>query len=124
MEETQEMSIIFERKFRDRGVIGRIKKKFRLFFTSDAEIRFMKQELINELKPIYERVIRSRGGNEEFNELSIAYFDERINTLPKQIVVELYEDLQLLKSLKNKRAAEFLLVELIAKMDLLYSLNG
>jgi hypothetical protein len=84
----------------------------------------MKQELINELKPIYERVIRSRGGNEEFNELSIAYFDERINTLPKQIVVELYEDLQLLKSLKNKRAAEFLLVELIAKMNLLYSLNG
>ena len=106
------------------SLFERIKNKIRVLFISDAEVRAMKQEIIKELKPVFIEMIRKRRENDILDELAIAYFDERINTLPKHIIIELYDDLQHLKSLKNEQLASHKLINIIAHINLLYSLNG
>jgi len=123
MRENNEFLLVAEREIKKLRRLYRFKQKIRALLISDTELNYMRRTIIKELKPIFAKLAMARG-NDYLDQLAIQYFEERINTLPKDIILDLFEDLQLLKQLKTNKAREYMLLKLIAYINLLYSLHG
>jgi len=84
----------------------------------------MKDALIKEVQPLIKDFWLNRDDKSIINEMTVKFYEERIRTLPKQNVLELYEKLQELKKAKSQEAKEYLYVWLITNITLLYSFDG
>jgi len=101
---------------------ARFKNKIRALLLSDSDIRKMKSALIAQVKPVFAR--SRKDPRDEMDRLSVDCFEERIETLPKWALLDLYTDLMQMKSAKSEEAKRYLWQSLLINLNLCYSLNG
>lgn len=99
----------------------KIRQKFKIMSLSEQEIESMRVVLINEGKPFF---ISNHNSNERIDELMIRYYDERIETLPKDAVYDLHNLFIDFKNAIGKEYEWFALSDFICTMNFMYSLNG
>jgi len=117
-----EIAEFWKKRFKEKTFTEKIKHKLLLLKTKDSEVDKMREQLIKEAKPIFIAYLSSTRG--EDNTLVIDYFDERIRSLPKESILELFSELQDLKEAKSNEARELILTHLVIHINLLYSLDG
>ena len=97
-----------------------IKRFLKIATLSEKEILTMRNTLILDAKPIFCNTLNP---NDELTPYTIEYYDERINTLSKKKLFEMYEDFNIgVKFLKegNKEPME----KFITEMGLSYNIDG
>ena len=99
----------------------KIRHKFKIMSLSEQEVKSMRIVLIDEGKPFF---IANHNSNDKIDELIVRYYDERIETLPKDAVYDLYNLFVELKNAIGKEYEYFALLDFTNTMNLMYSLNG
>ncbi|WP_290898440.1 hypothetical protein [Ferroglobus sp.] len=120
--ENEELAFVnryIAKKFR-RSAAERLKNVFRAVLISKSREEMMKEEIIRELKPFYSNFVRMKVENEAAAEAAIALFDDRIRMLPKIIALEIFEDIQFYKSLKNGVAKNYFIQSLVGQIHSLF----
>ncbi len=119
--ENEELAFVnryIAKKFR-RSAAERLKNVFRAVLISKSREEMMKEEIIRELKPFYSNFVRMKLEGKAA-EAAIALFDDRIRMLPKIIALEIFEDIQFYKSLKNGVAKNYFIQSLIGQIHSLF----
>ncbi len=119
--ENEELAFVnryIAKKFR-RSTAERLKNVFRAVLISKSREEMMKEEIIRELKPFYSNFVRMKLEGKAA-EAAIALFDDRIRMLPKIIALEIFEDIQFYKSLKNGVAKNYFIQSLIGQIHSLF----
>jgi hypothetical protein len=134
MERELEVIEFMEKTFKEKTFTDKTKRKLLLWKTPDSEIDKMREQLIKEAKPIFINHRHRMSGknkdkpfdglNKSFDDLTIEYFDERIRSLPKEYILELFDELQYLKKTKSKEAREIISNLFVTNITVLYSLEG
>ena len=119
-----EIAEFWKKRFKEKTFIEKIKHKLLLLKTKDSEVDKMREQLIKEAKPIFKNFhLTVKNEDRAFGELLIEHFDERIRSLPKENILELFSELQDLKEAKSNEAREFILTHFIIHINLLFSLE-
>ncbi len=105
-------------------IVTRLKKAVKLLTLTESQEREMRKEIIRELKPLYSDYVKFRSDDERFIEAEIATFEERMSYLPKDVVVELFEDVRFYKTLKTELARNFFIQSLLHQLSLLLPPSG
>ena len=116
----KKQSDYLQKRFKDLSFWNRIKQKIKIVSLSKQEVNAMKTVLINEAKPVY---IPFHESDDNENKLIVQLFDERIETLPKGEVYDLYNIFIELKNADTNEYKEFMLSYFRDNMDLTYSLD-
>jgi hypothetical protein len=111
----------FEKRFKTPSFWEKIREKIKIMSLSEQEVDAMKRVLINEAKPLF---VASHNSNEIMDKLIVRYFDERIETLPKGALYDLYDSFIDFKNADGKEYAALARFGFITMMNLMYSLNG
>ena len=127
MDERWELMQDLKQSMKKPSLWERFKLWCALKFMPSEEVTRMREVLIKEAKPIFVAYWpKHKGGTVDarMDRFTIAVFDERINTLPKSIIYELYKDLQQLKATKTKAALEQRAYVFAVTLTLNYGHNG
>lgn len=116
-----EIAEFWKKRFKEKTFIEKIKHKLLLLKTKDSEVDKMREQIIKEAKPIFIAYLSST--RDEDSTLLIDYFDERIRSLPKESILELFSELQDLKEAKSNEARGLILRHLVIHINLSYSLE-
>ena len=116
----KKQSDYLQKRFKDFSFWNRIKQKIKIVPLSKQEVNVMKTVLINEAKPLYVPFYES---DDIVDKLIVQLFDERIETLPKGEVYDLYDIFIELKNADTNEYKEFIRSYFRYNMDLTYSLN-
>jgi hypothetical protein len=100
---------------------GRIKTGIKIKTLSPAEIYNMRKVLISEAKPIYEAKLRKGDIIERF---AMDYYDERINTLPRNILYDIYNAFTEYKNAHGKSFEDTAYIYFHMHLTTAYSLEG
>lgn len=111
-------------KLKQPSFVEDLKKKGKCIAISNSKVNFMRSEIITEFKPPFVSANRPVNENDWENQLLIDCFDKRINSLPKGIIIDIYDDLQAFRSIKSEDAKEKVLQHILVYLKLCYSLNG
>lgn len=111
-------------KLKQPSFIEDLKKKGKCIAISNLEVNSMRSEIIKEFKPRFVSANLPADENDWEKQLLIECFDKRINSLPKEIIIDLYDDLQAFRSIKAEDAKEKVLQHILVNLKLCYSLNG
>ena len=111
-------------KFQKKSLLQKISDKMHKVTLNNQEIIRMRNEIIRDLKPYFIDFHQKQANNEWFHQLIIDVFDERIRTLPSDMIIDLYEDYKAYKSAKSEKMKSIVLFELITFLNLSYSYEG
>ena len=103
---------------------GRIKRKRKINSISEGEWNQMRTELLTDGKNIFSSINKLLSKSEidkEFYGAVMDYYDERINTLPKDMLHDLYISYRAIKDAPDKEGKIILFV---SHVNLMYGLEG
>jgi len=124
-EEQQEYTGFIESQVQDFSLVRKIGKKVKNLFISPARMNDLRGRFIRKTEPFFANYMRSLSGNDEFmTELQIRYFEKRIQTLPRDTLIRLYDEYEKIGRVKSERVREKLLNNFCNSVSLSYSLNG
>ncbi len=127
MNSSSQTSDYLLKSLKKHSLLVRINNKIKIATVSELKLNQMKSRIITDLKPIFiafsEESRKSNNSDSDLEKMVIKYFDQRINTLPKEIIFELYDDCLTLESMGDKVDVYFLIM-LNSKLRLNYSLDG
>lgn len=119
-----EFEVYLLNKLKQPSFIEDLKKKGKCIAISNSEVNFMRSEIIKEFKPQFVSANLPADETDWEKQLLIEYFDKRINSLSKEIIIDLYDDLQAFRSIMSEDAKEKVLQHILVNLRLCYSLNG
>ena len=122
---TEEAQYITE-TFGKPAPFARLKNKLRLLFTSRARLLAMRNRLIAEYKqPFADRFVIDPLDYEDAwtKRMIIDHFDERLKTLPADLVLDLYGDYQKAKAMRTQAGKDAVTKYILHFVDMSYSLN-
>lgn len=119
---TENANDFLQKRLEDPSVWDRIQRRIKIMLLTKQKVNTMKKVLINEAKPVF--ADRHKSNDRTMDELAVRYFDERIETLPKSEVYELYNLFIEFKNADGKEYTSFALDNFMDTMELMYSLNG
>lgn len=103
---------------------GRMMKKLKMLSLSDKEFQEMKNVLLTDGKEIFFSHLKKLQETEKddwFYKVQMDYYDERINTLPKEPLYNLYLSYEAIEHSNDKDFATLLFCH---HANLIYSLDG
>lgn len=115
---------IDKKMFEEFSFKGKTSKKIRMLNLTEKDLEEMRRELLTGGKEIYfnlSKAFESKLKDKWLNEKTLEYYDERINTLPKEALYDLYMTYRATKEPKDKERELFLFY---SHVNLSYSLNG
>ena len=121
MEEVILVKKYIAKKFK---ISSRLRKAVKLLTLSKSREEEMRKEVVRELKPLYSDYVKLRADDESFVEAEISTFEERMDALPRDVIVELFEDVKFYKSLKTEIARNFFIQSLLHQLSLLLPPSG
>jgi len=104
-----------------------LNRSIRRLFTSRSEITYMRNHLINEYKlPFIEYVKPDSLDFEDSwsKHMFVDHFEERVKTLPDDVIIALYGIYAKAKTMKNQKERDAANRQIVHLLDLSYSLNG
>jgi hypothetical protein len=107
------------------SIVIKIKNMLSGIRISAQDIRHMRTVLKTEFKPLFANYIMSEFGNksgDNIQRLTLEFYDENIDRLPKDMIIDFYMDYELIK--KYPEVASLQLHTLFFRTSLSYSLNG
>jgi hypothetical protein len=124
-EEQQEYTEFIETQLQDLSLITKIHKKIRSLFISRSRMNDLRGHFIQKTEPFFADYIKKSAGNDEFmTDLQIRYFEKRIRTLPRDMLLRLYEEYEKINRVKSDAVREKLLNYFYNSLSLSYSMNG
>ncbi|ABS56229.1 hypothetical protein Mboo_1712 [Methanoregula boonei 6A8] len=123
---TEEAQFITE-TFGKPAPFARLKKKFRQLFTSRSAIATMRNRLIMEYKqPFADRItIDSLDFEEAWTKrMIIDHFDDRVKTLPDDIILDLYGDYLKAGTMRTRSGRDAVNNYILHFLDLSYNRDG
>lgn len=115
---------LMKRSLKKKTFFDKIKHRLLLWKTTDSQVDEMRKQLIREVKPIFSSYCELEKEDSAFNKLRIDYFEERIRSLPKEDILELFSYLEDLLDAESDETKEYVLLRLIFHINLLYSVDG
>ncbi|MGV8141333.1 MAG: hypothetical protein ACP5NW_02740 [Candidatus Woesearchaeota archaeon] len=107
------------KKLRRETFTQRVAKRMRVIFLSRAKTDMMRKVLIQDAKPYFFKAL----SDSKIDQLTKKYYDERINTLSKETLLDVYETfIEVEKSFKEGDASAT--YYFITSLSLCYSING
>ncbi len=103
---------------------GRIKKKLKISSIPEREWAQMKRELLTDGRAIFDsvnKIMQKSKMDKRFYRAVSEYYNERINTLPKDLLYDLYISY---KSIENSPTKEMEIFRFVFHVNLLYGLEG
>jgi len=104
----------------DNSILSKLKRSFGIVKITDQEIRYMKHVLKIEYKPIFSKQYIQQNQSKDMHDLSIRYFDENIERLPNNMIMQYYVDYQTTKIIPNDMSS----FKLFSEVMLSYSYQG
>ncbi len=100
----------------------RLRTRIRTTFMKQEEIEHMKSVIIRDAKPLY---VSARLPPRDWEDrLAISCFEERIETLPKETLLNVYSAVKQLRSARSAEAKKLLAEHLLTMLSLSYSIEG
>ncbi len=118
----QEEIEFYHRIFTTPSFWGGVRKRIKILRLPKYEIKRMQNVLIEEAKPVFFSVMEQR--DSVIDELTKKYFEERIETLPRRALYDLYVSYMEFKNAKGKKHEADALRMYVIKQELMYSLDG
>ena len=103
---------------------SRFFKLIKTIRVTKREINVMRRILIDEIGPLYKKFTFKTSGKSPLQKFSIEQYENRIQTLPKGIVLEIYELWSKLKQAKEQDTKEYIYFILMMQISLSYGLHG
>ncbi|MFZ0006242.1 MAG: hypothetical protein WCC86_03145 [Methanoregula sp.] len=122
-EEAQFLSELFG----EPSLFEKLNKSIRRLFTSRSEITYMRNHLINEYKlPFIEHIKPDSLDFEDSwsKHMFIDHFEERLKTLPDDVIIALYGIYVKAKTMKNQKERDDVNRRIVHLLELSYSLDG
>ena len=88
-----------------------------------SKINNMRKELLQEFHSQFITYLNEKSDDVKSNQISASYFEKRMNTLPKRVIFDLYEDFLKLKQMETERGKDAVKNAILESIELSYSLN-
>ena len=124
MSEEQEYVDYLTNKLRNPTFFEKINKSIYLFFLKKSDVNNMRQEIIQNFKPVFIEYVNSSNKEDISQVLTINNFEKRIFSLPKDTIVDIYQDFQFMKSRKSENNRQRIRVNICHYILLSYSIDG
>ena len=115
-------------KLRNNSLKGKFKRLFESQKITPQEIRYMRNLLKTKVKPMYLQFIAQRSESNpegtKIDELTIKFYDENIERLPDELIIELYERYEIAIQIPESPLRYGELLMLFASISLSYSWKG
>jgi hypothetical protein len=110
-------------KLREPTTFEKISKSIRLHLANKSKINNMRKELLQEFHSQFITYLNEKSDDVKSNQISASYFEKRMNTLPKRVIFDLYEDFLKLKQMETERGKDAVKNAILESIELSYSLN-
>ena len=124
-EEQQEYADFLESQAQEYSLYRRFCRRIRGMFTSPAEIGMIRENVIRTSEPHFTEYVKNLSGRDPLaTDLQIRYFKKRIDTLPKDTLIRLHDEIDRIGRVRSPAVRERLLAQFCNSLNLTYSLNG
>jgi len=124
-EEQEEYAGFISARRQDYTLTRKLIRKLRSLFISSERMEGLRGNFIAKTGPRFANHVKKSSSYDEFmTDLQIRYFEKRIRTLPREILIRLYEELEEIEKVKSEKVRERLLANFYQSLNLSYSLNG
>jgi hypothetical protein len=124
-EEQEEYAGFVESQLREYTLARKIRAKIRNLFISSAKVDAFRGNLIQKTGPYFADYVSTMTSHDRFmTGLQIQYFERRIRTLPRHILIHLHDELERIEQVRSPIVRERLLAGFCNSINLTYSLNG
>jgi hypothetical protein len=123
-EEQQEYTDFIENQLQDFSLVTKIQKKIRNLFISRSKMNELRGRFIQKTKPVFADYIQKSGNDDFMTDLQIRYFERRIQTLPRDTLLRLYDEYDKINRVRSDAVREKLLNYFYHSLNLSYSMNG
>ena len=124
-EEQQEYADFVESQAREFSLYRRFRRKIRGLFTSPAEIETIRGNGIRRSGPHFTTYVKNLSAHDtRITDLQIRHFKHRIDTLPKDTLIRLHDEIDRIGQVRSPAVRERLLAQFCNTFNLTYSLNG
>ena len=101
-----------------------LNEKLKILVLSKKEQIQMQNEIIEDTKPFFEEYSKVKSDSNDDFSIFIELYDERIRTLPKELLFDIQKYLTLYKDAEDIDNKKFYLTTLLNAIELSYSIDG